>query len=114
MISNKNSAAHYVWGAACDGWRLVSNDSLSVIHERMPPDTKEVRHYHHQARQFFFILTGQATIEMNGQFYTLNPHDGLEIPPQTPHQIHNRSNEAIEFLVISQPNTVGDRVEIKE
>lgn len=113
MKINKESAAHYIWGANCDGWRLVANDNLSVIHERMPPGTQEVRHYHQKARQFFFVLRGQAAIEMEGQLYPLNPHDGLEIPPQTPHQIRNQTDEDIEFLVISQPTTVGDRVAIE-
>lgn len=114
MKINKHRAEHYIWGANCDGWKLVAGADLSVIHERMPPGTQEVRHYHRKARQFFFILSGQAVIEMDGQMHTLNPHDGLEIPPQVPHRIHNRSDEDIEFLVISHPTTVGDRVVVEE
>ena len=109
MIS-KDSAEHYTWGAGCNGWRLVDQPGLSVIHERVPPSAFEVRHFHQQARQFFFVLAGTATIELNGTRETLGPHQGIEIPPGAPHQLLNLSNSDIEFLVISQPTTRGDRV----
>jgi hypothetical protein len=40
---NKQTARHYVWGNGCDGWHLVCTGSLSIIEERMPPGTAEVR-----------------------------------------------------------------------
>jgi len=36
-------------------------------------------------------------------------HEGIEIPPHQPHQMRNDSQEDVEFLVISQPNSRGDR-----
>jgi mannose-6-phosphate isomerase-like protein (cupin superfamily) len=108
-ISKKN-AEHYVWGDTCDGWHLVKNEELSVIHERMPPNTQEVRHYHSKSQQFFFVLSGSATIEIDGELILLNKLEGVEIPPFISHQMKNESNEEIEFLVISQPNSKGDRV----
>lgn len=109
MKISKGNSEHYVWGDGCDGWRLVKDPSLSVIHERMPGGTEEVRHYHQAARQFFFVLTGRLTIEMNGEHYELGPQEGLEIPPLAPHQTFNQTNADSEFLVISQPATRGDR-----
>lgn len=53
MKISKQNAAHYVWGGQCDGWHLVQNDTLSIIHERMPAGTFETRHYHSTSRQFF-------------------------------------------------------------
>ncbi len=55
MKVSKQNAEHYVWGGKCDGWHLVKKQNLSIIHERMPPHTKEVRHYHTKAHQFFFV-----------------------------------------------------------
>jgi mannose-6-phosphate isomerase-like protein (cupin superfamily) len=113
MKISKETAAHYVWGDHCDGWRLVNGQDLSIIHEKMPPGTSESRHYHQKARQFFFILAGQAVIDVNGERFELAQHEGIEVPPQIPHQIFNSSKEAVEFLVISQPSTVGDRIQIQ-
>lgn len=53
MKMSKQNAAHYIWGAQCDGWHLVQNETLSIIHERMPAGTAEIRHYHSVSRQFF-------------------------------------------------------------
>ncbi|RIX53701.1 cupin domain-containing protein [Paenibacillus nanensis] len=112
MISKKN-AEHYVWGQQCDGWRLVNEAGQSIIHERMPAGTSEMRHYHVFAKQFFFVLSGVMTIEVNGELHTLSMHEGIEVKAKQPHQVFNRSNEEIEFLVISQPNTKGDRIAVE-
>ena len=109
MIS-RETAEHYIWGGICDGWRLLDNDNLSVISERMPPNTAEMRHYHEHSQQFFYILHGTLVIEMNEQLYSLNEHQGITIPAGTPHQAFNHSNNDVDFLVISQPTTRADRI----
>jgi mannose-6-phosphate isomerase-like protein (cupin superfamily) len=85
MIS-KSKAEHYVWGQGCDGWHLLKSTGLSVIRERMLPGAAEVRHFHHTARQFFFILSGAATLEVGGRRETLRAQEGVEVPPGVPHQ----------------------------
>lgn len=109
MIS-KTTAEHYLWGDRCDGWHLVKRDDLSIIHERMPKGTSEVRHYHNRARQFFFVIRGTLTMELNGTFHVLGVHEGIEIEPGIPHQAKNESDSDVEFIVTSQPTTRGDRV----
>ncbi|KXG42689.1 cupin domain-containing protein [Tepidibacillus decaturensis] len=111
---SKETGEHYIWGSNCDGWHLLKQEDLSIIHERMPPGTEEARHYHNKSRQFFFILYGKAIIEINGEIHELNQLEGIEIHPQTPHQILNRTSNDIEFLVISQPTTIGDRILVHE
>ena len=109
MKISKKNAEHYIWGENCDGWHLVKNNNISVIHERMLPNTQEVRHYHHKSRQFFFVLKGLASIEVNGEIFNLSQNEGIEVAPQIPHQMFNHSEDEIEFLVISQPNSKDDR-----
>jgi hypothetical protein len=48
-ISREN-APHYVWGDNCGGWHLLQESNLSVIEERMPPGSSEVRHFHTNAQ----------------------------------------------------------------
>ncbi|TBL69703.1 cupin domain-containing protein [Paenibacillus thalictri] len=110
MKISKQNAEHYIWGNVCDGWHLVKSAEFSVIHERMPAHTSEVRHYHQHARQFFFVLSGTATLEVGGIKSIIHQHEGVEVPPLTPHQMLNQSNDEIEFLVISQPSSKNDRV----
>jgi mannose-6-phosphate isomerase-like protein (cupin superfamily) len=114
LIVSKENAEHYTWGGICDGWHLVRQGDLSVIHERMPSGASEVRHYHNKARQFFFILSGVATLEVNGKREVIRPLQGVEVPPGVPHQMINESQNDVEFLVISQPMSHGDRIAVED
>lgn len=105
-----DSAPHYRWGSGCDGWHLLRAPALSVIQERMPPGTSEVRHRHAVARQFFFVLSGELELELAGVRHRLPAGTGLEVPPDAPHQASNRGGADVEFLVISQPPSHGDRL----
>ena len=106
------SAEHYVWGGSCDGWHLLKDPSLSVIQERVPPGVGEVRHFHGHARQFFYVLTGVATLEFEGYSVQLNPGEGSEVPPEVPHRFMNNTELEVSFLVISAPSTIGDRTNV--
>lgn len=106
---SKASAEHYTWGEVCDGWHLVRGANLRVIEERMPPGAQEQRHFHTRARQFFYVLDGELTIELAGAHHSLTAGIGLEISPGEPHQALNNSQKEVRFLVISQPASHGDR-----
>jgi len=107
---SRSSAEHYQWGDVCDGWHLVRDPQLSVIEERMPPATEEQRHRHARARQFFFVLAGELTMDVHGLRHRLPARTGLEIPPGVAHQARNDSDSDVEFLVVSAPPSHGDRV----
>ena len=106
------TAPQYRWGAASDGWRLLDGADLSVIQERVPPGDQERRHRHARARQFFYILTGHATLEIDGHEIALAAGQGVEVPPGIPHQFFNRSAADVTMLVISSPRSHGDRVDL--
>jgi len=107
---SRATAEHYTWGHDCDGWHLVRDEQLSVIEEQMPPGTSEVLHYHERAQQFFFVLSGEAVMDVDGRQVRLTAREGLHILPGIRHQIRNVSKEPVHFLVISQPPSHGDRV----
>lgn len=109
-VISLSSAEHYTWGDNCDGWHLVKDASLSVIEEQMPAGTSEVRHSHQRAQQFFYVLSGEAVMEVAGSENILSVGAGVHIPPGTIHRIWNRSTQPVRFLVISQPPSHGDRV----
>lgn len=112
MIPHPTSRAvgqHYGWGNGCEGWHLVRAQNLSVIEERMPPGTQEARHWHARARQFFYVLAGTLTLEVEGVTHTLAARSGIELPQGTAHQASNETAADVEFLVISEPPSHGDR-----
>ncbi len=103
---DKQSAPQYTWGDGCDGWHLVQTPELSIIEERMP----EVRQFHHNASQFFYVLLGSLTIEVGGAESILNPWAGMLHQCRGPHQVHNQGAADVEFLVASNPPSHGDRI----
>jgi mannose-6-phosphate isomerase-like protein (cupin superfamily) len=112
--TSKEAAEHYIWGDGCDGWHLAKNPQLSVIQERMPSGTAEARHFHHRAQQFFYILSGEAVMEVDERPIPLAAGQGIWIPAGTPHQMRNDSRSEVHFLVVSQPPSHGDREVISE
>ena len=109
QVLSSDNAEHYVWGDSCDGWHLFKSDELSVIEERVPSGKCESRHFHGSAQQCFYILAGEAVIEMAGRDFVLRTGESLVVPAQAPHQFFNRSTSDVRFLVISQPAARGDR-----
>jgi mannose-6-phosphate isomerase-like protein (cupin superfamily) len=110
---SRTTAEHYTWGDLCDGWHLIKDEKLSVIEEQMPAGASEVLHHHGQAQQFFFVLSGEAVMEVDGCETRLSACEGLRIPPGVRHQIRNESKDSVQFLVISQPPSHGDRVVVE-
>lgn len=113
VVISKENAEHYSWGEICEGWHLVKKDDLSVIHERMPCNTSEVRYFHNKSRQFFFVLSGTATLEVDGERHNIKAFQGIEVPPGIPHQMINQSRHDVEFIVVSQPMSHGDRIAVE-
>lgn len=113
MKISRENAEHFMWGDNCNGWRLVKNKDLSVIHETMPAGAFEVKHYHERARQFFFILSGTVTMVVGDEEIILESKEGIEIAPLVPHQMLNKSDGEIEFMVISSPSSSGDRIVVE-
>ncbi|WP_196138942.1 cupin domain-containing protein [Aliikangiella sp. G2MR2-5] len=111
-IKSTKNTEHYIWGENCDGWHLAKSQNLSIIQERVPAGSSEIRHLHQRAEQFFFVLSGTATLEIKGIEYQLHPEQGIHVPANTPHQLINRGTEELIFLVTSTPPAKGDRVAV--
>jgi mannose-6-phosphate isomerase-like protein (cupin superfamily) len=107
---SRENAEHYRWGVDCDGWHLVKDKQLSVIEEFMPSGAAEVRHHHQRSQQFFYILTGEVLMEIDGENMLIPAGSGVRILPGTRHQIRNPSSGPVRFLVISQPPSHSDRI----
>lgn len=112
MIKSIQNSEHYTWGDNCDGWHLLKTDELSVIQECMPDSTAEVLHYHRKAQQVFYILSGEATFEINGETKKVLANQSIHIPNNTLHKISNLKKNDLSFLVTSQPPSQNDRIDI--
>jgi len=110
-VVSKENANHYVWGGKCDGWHLLASKDLSVIQECVPYGSSETRHHHNKAEQFFYVLSGIATLEVDGNIYTINPNEGLHVQAGVKHTLSNEHEQDLVFLVVSTPPSHGDRVD---
>lgn len=110
-VISRDNAEHYTWGSNCDGWFLVRSSELNIIEERMPAGARETRHHHARARQFFYVLEGELTMEIEHHEFTLRKGEGIEIAPGQSHQAMNRSQDPLRIVVTSQPPSHGDRIE---
>ena len=106
------NSEHYSWGDGCDGWVLSPSADMMIIQERMPPRTFEKRHFHVNARQFFYVLAGELTMELEGEDHLLPAMTGIEIAPGARHQARNDSDSDVHFIVASSPSTRGDRTDL--
>jgi mannose-6-phosphate isomerase-like protein (cupin superfamily) len=111
-VSRYQPLKHYQWGNNCDGWNLVDESALSVKLEKMPAGTAESLHYHQYARQFFFILSGEAQFEIDSELIVVKEQQGIQVEPGQKHRIINHTSEPIEFILSSQPSTVNDRISV--
>lgn len=110
IICDSNN--QFLWGKGNVGWHLIDNQSLSVIREVMLPNTEEVKHYHQHSQQLFYIIKGKATFEVENETVEVDSGESLIIEAGEKHQIFNKTEQELVFLVISMPSTVNDRFDV--
>ncbi|MES2560183.1 MAG: cupin domain-containing protein [Bacteroidota bacterium] len=111
-LISKNNAPQYEWGGNCLSWVLNDTPGLSVKQELMPAGAREQLHYHKHANQFFYVLSGVATFYIEDKVIQVGTHEGIHIKSSQKHLVVNESTGPIEFLVISQPSTHNDRIQV--
>jgi quercetin dioxygenase-like cupin family protein len=77
------------------------------------PGAEEVRHYHNEARQFFYVLSGTAILETEEREHQIPAGFGIEVAPSVQHKFMNRSDQDVVFLVVSAPSTKADRIDVE-
>lgn len=77
----------------------VQNQSLAEA--SLPAGGQTDRHYHKQSEEIYFMLDGQAIMEIDGDDRRVVPGDAILIPPGAWHQISAISD--IRFLCCCAP-----------
>jgi mannose-6-phosphate isomerase-like protein (cupin superfamily) len=111
-VIDKSTVKHYTWGQDCTGWIFADTPGLSIKQELVPAGAREQWHYHNEASQFFYILKGQALFYCEDAEVSLSARQGVFVEPMQKHYIMNPGPEPLEFLVISQPSTNHDRINL--
>jgi len=108
-----SKAESYKWGPGCTGWHLFNSNDLSIIQELLPKGSTDILHYHKNVVQFFYILKGEATFQLEEKTHTLVKNQGIEVQPMQSHCISNLSKKDLSILVISTPHSHCDRTNIQ-
>ena len=77
----------------------VRNQSLAEA--SLPAGCETDRHYHKLAEEFYFILEGEGSMEIDGERREVRPGDAILIPPGSWHQI--RAAKSLRFLCCCAP-----------
>ena len=79
----------------------VANQSLAEA--TLPPLGETERHYHKLSEEFYFILDGTGEMEIDGEVASVQPGDGILIPPGAWHQIKAAGEAELRFLCCCSP-----------
>lgn len=112
MIIDIHNLTPYTWGNNCQAWKLVDSAALSVIYEEMPTGSSETLHKHVNVQQLFYILEGEAVFNMADKEYVIGPSQSIYVYPGVAHCIRNAGVVPLKLLVISQPHSHFDRIEL--
>ena len=77
----------------------VQNQSLAEA--TVPVGQPTERHYHKLSEEFYFILEGRGTMEIDGEILPVTPGDAILIPPGAWHQI--TAAQTLRFLCCCAP-----------
>jgi mannose-6-phosphate isomerase-like protein (cupin superfamily) len=112
VVSDAKPLQEYKWGNECDACVLVNEPELSVKLEQMPAGASEQMHFHARVQQFFYVLAGEAVMEIDGKMLQLSKSEGVLIKPGAAHRIMNKGDETLRFVVTSQPGVGSDRTNV--
>lgn len=77
--------------------------SHSLARVLITPGNASQAHYHWKSEESYLILSGTATLNINGQVYRLNPGEAVLIEPHEVHKISNQGDEDLIFLAVCVP-----------
>jgi mannose-6-phosphate isomerase-like protein (cupin superfamily) len=75
----------------------------SLAEAALEPGSATTRHYHRLSEEIYFILEGEACIEINGETRDVTRGDAILIPPGDWHQIRATETSALRFLCCCAP-----------
>ena len=65
----------------------------------VPPRTKQRLHFHREQTEVFYVLEGQAVIELAGDELSARPGDAFVCSPGDRHSLWNQSDEGFRLVV---------------
>ncbi len=84
----------------------IRNQTLAEA--RLPPGGSTTPHRHVKTEEIYYILEGQARMQVDQEIATVAPGDAIAIPPGAVHQITNAGSTPLKFLCCCAPGYEHD------
>jgi uncharacterized cupin superfamily protein len=83
-------------------WVAASLDpqKLRIHISQVEPGSRSHSAHTHTGVEAFYVLEGQATVEVEGELYTLGPNEAFALDASRPHGIFNSSSTRVRYMVI--------------
>jgi mannose-6-phosphate isomerase-like protein (cupin superfamily) len=81
----------------------VKTNNHSVAHVVIAPGTASRRHFHPQAEESYYVIAGEAKLEVGDEVGTLRPGQIALIPSPQPHKVYNMGHTDLVMLVVCVP-----------
>jgi uncharacterized cupin superfamily protein len=79
----------------------LPNRALKFIHDdRLPPGASVGNHQHESDEEYYYILTGEGQMILDGQTYEVGAGDITAVFPGGSHALKNTGKTDMRFLVI--------------
>ena len=83
--------------------RNSPHQNQSLAHATLSAGQKTTRHYHPLTEETYFVMSGRALMEVDGETRELSAGDAVAIPSGAKHQIENVGDGPLEFLCCCAP-----------
>lgn len=93
-------------------WCVLARVDLGVTVEELPPGVRTDFHFHKNSRQFLYVIRGKAFVRLAGHHHPLKEGECIEIGPGIPHQVANRGDQLLKYLLVSAPNVRGNDIHL--
>ena len=77
---------------------LSGSKDLHVGVARMQPGEYHIRHHHPLGSEFYFFLSGEAVVHVDGVDYPARRGTSVYLPPNTVHSVRNTGSETVDLV----------------
>lgn len=86
----------------------------SLAEARLQPGGQTTPHAHPQTEEIYYLLAGEAEMQIEGEVQSVGPGDAIAIPPGAVHTIRNTGKTTLKFLCCCAPGYEDSDTELVE
>ena len=81
-----------------------TDGALAIAESWLDPRHGTTEHKHHRSGEFFYVLEGTVTFDIDGEEIVTEPGSALWVPPGVSHRISNLGESVVRLLGLFAPS----------